>query len=317
MQTQSVHLIYGTGPAACWTARHLRAHGIPVKAVNRSGKRPALMPADVQVIAADMSDVQQAIEVTRGAQVVYQALGPAYSRWAELFPSLQANTIEAAKRAGARYVSLENLYMLDASNVISESSAEAPRSVKGRVRQQMHHALMAQQRSGDLQVSVLRASDYYGPGVTVSALGERVFGNLVQGKAAQVMVRADLPHSVAYIGDVGQALARLGMADAQHANWGKVWFAPHAPAQTQADIVRHACELLGMPNKLSVAAPWMIQMVGLFNADAKASIEMQYQFTTPFIVNSQASHQALSIEPTRLEDGLKATIDWYRQRKPN
>ncbi|MFY7906080.1 MAG: hypothetical protein ACOVO0_08070, partial [Burkholderiaceae bacterium] len=55
------HLIFGTGPVGCWTAQHLRAQGVVVKAVNRSGQRPALMPADVGIIKADVSDAQQAI----------------------------------------------------------------------------------------------------------------------------------------------------------------------------------------------------------------------------------------------------------------
>lgn len=307
------HLILGTGPAACWTAHHLCAKGVAVKAVNRSGQRPALMPADVAIIRADVSDVQQAIQVTQGASVVYQALGPAYSRWAELFPRLQANTLAAAAQANARYVALENLYMLDASQPMTEHSAEAPRSAKGRVRQQMHRDLMARHQQGDVQVSVLRASDFYGPGVTVSAMGERVFGNLVKAQAAQVLVRADCPHSFAFIGDVGHALATLGMADAEQPTWGKVWLAPHAAAQTQQALVAQACALLGMTPKLSVVKPWLLNMVGLFNADAKASVEMLYQYEQPFVVDSHVSNRVLGLHPTDAAHGLKATLNWYQQ----
>jgi nucleoside-diphosphate-sugar epimerase len=307
------HLIFGTGPAACWTAHHLRAQGVAVKAVNRSGKRPALMPVDVDIVQADVSDVQQAVHITRGASVVYQALGPAYSQWAEQFPSLQANTVVAAVQAKARYVALENLYMLDASQPMTETSPEAPRSAKGRVRQQMHHDLMHHHRSGDLQLSVLRASDFYGPGVTVSAMAERVFGALTRAKPAQVLVRGDCLHSYAFIGDVGAAMATLGVADSAQSTWGKVWLAPHAPAVTQQALVEHACALLGMPTKLSVVQPWMLRMVGWFNADAKASIEMLYQYAQPFVVDSRMSEQVLGLRPTELGQGLRATLDWYRR----
>jgi nucleoside-diphosphate-sugar epimerase len=244
---------------------------------------------------------------------VYQALGPAYAHWAELFPRLQANTLEAAARVSASYVALENLYMLDASQTMKEQSAEAPRSVKGRVRQQMHHDLMARHQRGDVRVSVLRSSDFYGPGVTVSAMGERVFGNLVKGKPAQAMVRADCLHSFAYIGDVGNAMATLGLADDGPSTWGKVWLAPHATAQTQQAFVAQACALLGMQPKLTVVKPWLLQLVGLFNADAKASVEMLYQFEQPFVVDSRVSDQVLGLHPTQTEHGLKATLDWYRQ----
>jgi nucleoside-diphosphate-sugar epimerase len=307
------HLIFGTGPAACWTAHHLCARGIVVKAVNRSGKRPQLMPAEVSIIQADVSDLAQTMQITQGAGVVYQALGPAYSQWAQLFPRLQAHTLEAAARAGARYLALENLYALDSSQTMTEQTKEAPRSIKGHVRLQMHHDLMAQHRKGDVQVSVVRASDFYGPGVTMSAMGDRALGNLTRGKPAQIMMRPDCLHSFAYIGDVGQAMASLGVAESSHSTWGKVWLAPHAPAQTQQAFISQACSLLGMPHKLSAVKPWMLQMVGLFNADAKASIEMLYQFEKPFVVDASFSENTLGLSPTTISEGINTTLDWYKQ----
>jgi nucleoside-diphosphate-sugar epimerase len=311
-RTSGFHLIFGTGPAACWTAHHLCSKGVAVKAVNRSGSRPELMPADVSIIRADVFDAEQAIQITHGASVVYQALGPAYSQWTELFPRLQANTIQAAMQAKARYVALENLYMLDPSQPMTEQSPEAPRSVKGRIRQQMHHDLMMHHQKGDLQVSVVRASDFYGPGVTVSAMGERAFGNLVRGKPAQVMARHDCLHSFAFVGDVGKALANLGMADEGFSTWGHVWLAPHAVAQTQQVFVAQACGLLDMQPQLTVVQPWMLRLVGLFNAEANASIEMLYQYQQPFVVDSSFSERVLDQRPTEPAQGLSATLDWYR-----
>ena len=50
------HVIFGTGPVGCWTARSLVERGLPVRAVNRSGMRPALLPAEVDLVAADAGD---------------------------------------------------------------------------------------------------------------------------------------------------------------------------------------------------------------------------------------------------------------------
>jgi hypothetical protein len=44
------------------------------------------------------------------AAVVYQALHPPYDKWPELFPPLQRAALEAARAAGARCVSSDNLY---------------------------------------------------------------------------------------------------------------------------------------------------------------------------------------------------------------
>ena len=101
-------VIFGTGPVGCWTARALCRQGRAVRAVNRNGVRPDLMPADVQMVKADAADPTQARVATNGASAVYQALNPPYHLWHEFFPGLQASVLAAAKDANARYVSIEN-----------------------------------------------------------------------------------------------------------------------------------------------------------------------------------------------------------------
>jgi uncharacterized protein YbjT (DUF2867 family) len=59
-----------------------------VRAVNRNGVRPGLMPADVEMFTADVADPTRASAAANGADVVYQALNPPYHRWHELFPAL-------------------------------------------------------------------------------------------------------------------------------------------------------------------------------------------------------------------------------------
>ena len=57
----------------------------------------------------------------------------------------------------------------------------------------------------------------------------------------------------------------------------------------------------------------MLRLVGMFNADAKASIEMLYQYQQPFVVASSFSDQVLGQRPTETAQGLSATLDWYRR----
>jgi uncharacterized protein YbjT (DUF2867 family) len=103
--TSELHVILGTGPVGCWTAKALCAEGRAVRAVNRSGQRPELMPAEVIIVKADLSDPVQARKAATGATVVYQALNPPYPLWEGLFPALQAGALEAARANGARYIS--------------------------------------------------------------------------------------------------------------------------------------------------------------------------------------------------------------------
>ena len=306
---EQLHVIFGTGPVGCWTARALRELNLPVRAVNRSGKRPSLMPGDIEIIAADVSLEDQAIEAARGAAVVHQATNPQYHEWHLHFPGLQAGALAAAKAAGARFVSIENLYMYDSSSPISEASPIAPRSKKGELRARMAEEVMQAHMRGDVRATALRSSDYYGPGVLGSALGERVFGPLVSGKKAQVGGAADKSHSFAYIEDVGRAAATLGVRGEA---LGKIWIAPHASAWTQGAMVEKACQLLGIEPEISVVSPLMMRLAGLFVPGAKASVEMMYEFTEPFIVDSSQMEKVFGLKATPVEVGLERTVEWYK-----
>lgn len=310
--SSNLHVIFGTGPVGCWIARALRAQGQRVRAVNRSGVRPDLMPAEVEMVKADASVAEQAQVGAEGATVVYQALSPPYHLWTELFPKLQAAVLRAAKATGARYVSIENLYMYDASRPITEDSPIAPVSKKGALRQQMAEDLMRAHARGEVRATALRSSDYYGPGVLVSALGEMVFGNIVAGKKAQIAGSANHPHSFAYIEDVGRAAAMLGTNDTA---LGRCWIAPHAAARTQGQMVEEAGRVLGTKARVSVVSPFMMRLAGLFVPGARASVEMMYEFTAPFVVDSARMELEFQLTATPVEIGIERTVAWYRERR--
>ena len=280
-----------------------------MRAVNRSGVRPGLMPADVEMAKADVADHTQVATAAAGASVVYQALNPPYHLWHEFFPALQAAALFAAKTANARYVSIENLYMYDSSKPMTEASPVAPVSRKGALRQKMAEEVMAAHTRGEVRTTALRSSDYYGPGVLGSALGERVFGNLVAGKKAQLSGSTKMPHSFSYIEDVGVAAAALGTHDKA---LGQVWIAPHAPARTQGQMVEEACRVLGVEPRISAVSPLMMRVVGLFIPAARASVEMMYEFTAPFVVDSSRIEREFSLAATPIPAAIERTIAWYR-----
>jgi nucleoside-diphosphate-sugar epimerase len=267
------------------------------------------MPADVEMVRADASNPAQTRNASKGASVVYQALNPPYHLWSELFPGLQAGVIGAAKAENALYVSVENLYMYDSSKPISEDSRIAPVSKKGALRQKMAEEVMKLHSRGEMRATALRSSDYYGPGVVGSALGDMVFGNLVAGKRAQIGGSARMPHSFAFIEDVGRAAAVLGTNDQAV---GRIWISPHAPARTQGEIVQEACRVLGTENRVSVVSPLMMRLAGLFIPDARASVEMMYEFTAPFVVDSTRIESEFNLAATPIQSGIERTVAWYR-----
>ena len=104
----------GAGPVA--QRRHLHA---PTSSTGRSTR-----PTPMRVAAA-----------ARGAAALYNAVNPAYHRWATDWPPVAAALLTAAERTGAVLVTMSNLYGYGRpSGPMTPESPLAATDVKGRVR---------------------------------------------------------------------------------------------------------------------------------------------------------------------------------------
>lgn len=308
MSASDLHVVLGTGPLGIATAEALLRRGRAVRMVNRSGK--ADLPAGAAVVRADLYDEASVREATRGAAAVYQCAQPAYHEWVTKFEPLQRAIVAGVAASGAKLLVAENLYMYGAvDGPIHEGLPYAAHTRKGRVRARMAEELAEAHRTGRLRTAAARGSDFFGPGVLGSTLGERVFVPALQGKAAQATGRLDMPHSYTYIGDFGEALAILGERDEA---LGRYWHVPTAPARTQRELIELIFAELGAPPKISAMGRTMMALGGLFIPEARETVEMLYEFERPFVVDSSRFEAAFGLRPTPVEEGIRRTVAWYR-----
>ncbi len=304
----ALHVIFGTGPLGMATMRALMRRGERVRMVNRSGR--AALPAGVEVVRGDAYDATSTRAVCAGAAVVYQCAQPAYTAWPAQFPALQAGILAGGEAAGAKLVVAENLYMYGPVNgPLTEGLPYAATTRKGRVRATMSEALLAAHRAERVRVAIGRASDFYGPGVRDSTLGERVFGPALAGKAASAIGNLDLPHTYTFINDFGAALVTLGERDEA---LGRAWHVPNAPTTTTREAITAIYRQLGLPPKMSGMGRLMLTLGGIFIPEARESIEMLYEFQHPFVVDHSDYARIFGDHATPLEEGLRQTIAWYR-----
>jgi len=308
-QSNDLHVVFGSGPLGKSVVRALLSRGRRVRVVNRSGK--ANLPAGVEVVGGDAYDPAFTHSATQGAAVVYQCAQPQYNQWARLFPPLQSAILQGAAGSGARVVIGDNLYMYgEVDGPIHEGLPNAATTRKGRVRARMAEDALTMHARGDLQVAIGRGSDFYGPEVLGSVVGELVFANLVKGKPAQGYGNIDLPHTYTYIANFGEALAVLGEHDEA---FGQIWHVPNAETLTTRQFYNLAFELAGMPPKISVMGRLMLAIGGIFIPEAREMIEMTYEFEKPYVVDSRKFVNAFGDCSTPVRQALQFTLDWYRQ----
>lgn len=306
----SLHVVFGTGPLGMSVMRELVRRGQPVRMVNRSGR--AEVPAGVEVVAADAYTASSAIAASAGAAVVYQCAQPEYHEWAEKFPPLQASILEAAAAHGAKFIVGDNLYMYHPDlERIAEDSPQQPGTKKGRVRKAMADAVLEAHRSGKIRAALGRGSDFYGPQVKGSSLGERFFENVVQGKTGELLGDIHVPHTFTFIDDFGTALVNLGERDDA---LGRAWHVPNAPAETTAAIIRMVEDELGRPVKYRVASKLFMRFGGLFVPAAREMVEMFYEFEKPYVVDDSQYKRIFGDHSTSLREGLRQTLTWYQEQ---
>lgn len=310
MNSQERHVIFGSGPLGQAVMRELVRQGKCVVMVNRSGKRPAGAPESVESAAADLYNPNAVTQAARGASVVYQCAQPEYTQWPQKFPPLMQSIIAGLTGSPATLVMGDNLYMYGyVDGPIREDAPHNAKGPKGITRAKIAADLFQAHQSGKLRVTIGRASDFFGPGVRGSFVGESVFGALAKGKAANVMGNIDLPHTFSFIDDFGKALVNLG---AHEQALGQAWHIPNAPTISTRQFVQVAAEALGVKPKMMVAAPLMMRALGLFVPELREMIELEYEVMKPYVVDDSKYKKAFGDHSTPLKEAIQRTAEWYK-----
>jgi nucleoside-diphosphate-sugar epimerase len=303
-----LHVVFGTGPLGRWTAAALLKMGKSVRMINRSGKMIDPLTG-VEVIGSDAYDADRNIALTQDAATIYQCAQPHYYEWPEKFPPLQNAILQAAIANGSKFVVGDNLYMYGQfSGSLREDAPIQPNSKKGRVRAAMAQEILDAQASGKVRAAIGRASDFFGPYDT--ALTSYAIQPALSGKPVNLLGKINLPHSFTYIKDFGMLLATLGTRPKA---LGEIWFAPSNPPITQLAFTKMVEAELGKPVKSMAAGSLMARLIGLFNKEMAETVEMMYEWTNPFVVDSTKAEKAFGVKPTPMKQALKETLDWCRQ----
>ena len=313
MSTQVKNVILGTGQLGLAIMDELVAAGQPVKMVNRSGNVAEPLPDGVSLETADCYDAEAVAQVTAGAETVYFCVQPAYHQWPEKFPPLAASIIQGVSDRGIKLVFGSNLYMYGPTNgePIHEERPYAAQTRKGLARATVANMLMAAHEAGKVQVTIGRASDFYGPRVTDSFVGDLLFEAALAGKTANLTGNLDLPHTLTYIRDFARALVTLSQHEEAYGRW---WHVPNAPTITPRQFIALVEAEIGQSVKVRTAGKLMMRLVGLFNPAAGEVVEMMYEFEEPFVVDHSRYTAVFGSHVTPHEEAIRETVAWYRHK---
>ena len=277
--------------------------------VRQVSRHPKKVNTTDEVFPADLLDAQAVSEAVKGSKVAYLVAGLKYDAnvWAEQWPKVMRNTIDACKRHGTKLVFFDNVYAYGkVDGVMTEDTPYNPCSRKGEVRAGIATALMDEVMRSELQAMIVRAADFYGPGALLSLTHATVFERMRAGNTPQWVGNAKAVHTFTFTPDAGRSVALLGNTPSAY---GQVWHAlTSKEAITGEQFIRLACELAGKPFKIQVAPSWMLALMGLFVPVLRENKEMMYQFEHDYRFDSSKLERALNVQPTDYRTGIQATL---------
>ncbi len=307
-----LHVLFGAGQVGQSLAQRLLAAGKRVRIARRSSQG---IPPGTEAMAGDAADPAFCLRAAEGATVVYHCMNPPYDAavWAEVLPRLMRNLIAAAGRAQARLVVLDNLYMLGRpqGSRIDELSPISPCSRKGEVRAEVAELLFAAHRRGEVQATVGRASDFYGPGGAATFVGDHFWPAALAGKTVRLPFDPDAVHTYHYIPDVAAGLAALGGAEADVC--GRPWMLPCAPAGSLRQLVARFAPHLVRDIHLARIPGWVLGAAAVFSPLLREVNEMRYQWQEPFVVEDSRFRARFGLAPGDADEAASATVAWARQ----
>ncbi|MGF1466714.1 MAG: NAD-dependent epimerase/dehydratase family protein [Sandaracinaceae bacterium] len=306
-ESAPLHVVFGAGQVGTKVARQLAHDGHRVRLVRRSGAGEPI--PGVTWARGDATDPASADEACAGASVVYHSANPAtYYNWATLLPPITNGIREAATRAGARLVVLDNLYMVGrpSRSPFTEDEPMKPCSRKGALRAELAQGLLDAHARGDVEVAIGRASDFFGPDTPNTAMFRPAFfASLAQGKAVDALGDPDMPHSYSYTPDVARGLAVLGTREG---STGRVWHLPVAAQLSTRELVERFAEAAGQPAKIRTLPTWLLRALGLFSPLMREVSEMAYQWEVPYLASDEAFRTTFGVDPTPLDEAIAATL---------
>src|SRR5262245_17517691 len=308
---EELHVLFGGGQVGLPLARILLGRGKRVRIVMRSA---AGLPEGEEPMQGDAAYLNFCVGATRGASTVYHCMNPPYYArvWAELLPRYMENLIAAAARNGARLVVLDNVYMLGRpqGKPLDEDTTPQPCSRKGEIRARVAEGMWEAHRRGDVRATSGRASDFYGPGGTLTHLGDQFWRPVIAGKRGRVLVEPDAVHTYHYIPDVAAGLAALGTAADDV--YGRPWMLPCAPAETMRTLVARFSGELGREIKLMTVPRTVLRTLALVVPFVREIDEMLYQWDESFVVDDKRFRAQFGQGPEDVKRAAADTVAWAK-----
>ncbi len=307
----TLHTVLGaTGASGQAVLDELAKTQVPIRAVTRSSELPGF-----DTVNGDLLNPEATREAVSGSSHVYMCVGLPYRSdvWMHDWPLIMDNLINACAHTGASLHFLDNIYMYGPPPLpvpFDENTRQEPTSKKGVIRKAVADRLLEAFAQKEVEGTIARSADFYGPGSTNSMLYAVFLERMLQGKAPQFLGPPNQPHTYGYTVDNARAMIEL----AEHSDtYGEVWHLPVGDPITPQQAADLFNQLLDTNYEVQHLPIWMQKVLGLFIRPIREVGEMLYQFEHPYHMSWKKFQTRFpEYKPTPYKQGFKVMIDSFQ-----
>jgi len=264
-------------------------------------------------VRADLISYKETLAAVVNSDIVYLCAGLPYDSkiWADLWPVIMQNAINACKCANAKFIFFDNVYMYGkVEGKMTETNPFNPCSKKGEVRARIVLDLENEISKKNLNAIIARSADLYGPHATKTSVPYiLVIDKLMNGKDAQWMIDIKKLHSFTFTLDAAKGMVLLANCSECY---NQTWHLPTSDPIDGKTFIELVAKELGIAPDYSVLKKWMVKMIGFFSKTVYESFEMIYQSEYDYYFDSTKFNSFFNYQPKSYSSGIYETIEFLK-----
>jgi nucleoside-diphosphate-sugar epimerase len=262
----------------------------------------------IRFVTGDSDSVADMKAAIGDAEVVVNALNLPYAAWDKGRKEAQmARVLEAMGTSGKTMLFPGNIYNYSARDrYVTPDLPQNPQTPRGEIRKRVEQSYAAAAARGDVQMLILRAGDFYGPGSTGDWFDQAILAQIGKGRI-QTIGTPGTGRSWAYLPDLARAFEALASVRSSLGPFENFHFAGHfaTPEQLEASIRK------AVPGPVTSSAfpLWILRVMGLFNPLMREIARMDYLWRNPMELRDDRLKQLLGAGfDTSLDTAIAATV---------
>jgi nucleoside-diphosphate-sugar epimerase len=303
---ERIAVLGATGPTGFALTAELVARGFPLRVVSRSADalRAHFPSPEIEKRPGSALHVDSLAPALEGCDLVVDCIGLPGDRMAEHVVTAH-NVARFVKASGARCLQVSSYwsYMPISQLPLSERHPRAGGPPWARIRRETEDILR------DAGGAIVHLPDFFGPRVHSSSL-QLALMDAVNGKAMNWIGPAQVERDYSYVPDAMRVVVELATREAAY---GEDWIVPGSGPISAARLASILSGLLKHEVRVRSAPPWLLRILGVFNAELRGFLQMVPEYVKPIAFDGSKLAALIGDAPrTPYEEALRDTIESIR-----